>query len=218
MLILALDTATEAVAAAVLDTGSGRVVGHEVTLGPTAHGERLAPVVESALGQAGITPRDLGAIGVGRGPGPFTGLRVGLVFAGVLGWALGIPVHGVCTLDVLARQAHAEGLVGEFLVATDARRREVYWARYDARRRIAGPEVGPALGIPDRAVPVVGIGARRYPDALPDGRAPLHPDPGHLARMVAEAIASGAPADAAPMYLRRPDATVGGPRKRVTPP
>lgn len=219
MLILALDTATEAVAAAVLDAATGTVVGREVTLGPTAHGERLAPVVEAALAQAGITPRQLGAVGVGRGPGPFTGLRVGLVHAAVLGWALGIPVHGVCTLDVLARQAVAEGLEGPFLVATDARRREVFWARYDrSGARIAGPAVGPAAGIPDRAVPVVGLGAQRYPEALPDGRPPLHPDPGHLARMVAGAIAAGAPADTSPLYLRRPDATVAGARKRVTQP
>ncbi|MGB7982632.1 MAG: tRNA (adenosine(37)-N6)-threonylcarbamoyltransferase complex dimerization subunit type 1 TsaB, partial [Candidatus Nanopelagicales bacterium] len=128
MLILALDTATPAIGAAVLDTDTGQVRGRAGFVGPGAHGEQLAPVVAQALALAGITPRELDAVAVGRGPGPFTGLRVGLVHAAVMGWALGIGVHGVCTLDVLAAQARDAGVSGSFLVATDARRREVYWA------------------------------------------------------------------------------------------
>ncbi len=218
MLILGLDTATQAVGAAVLDTATDDVVGRAGFVGPSAHGEQLAPAVERALAAAGAVPGDLGAVAVGRGPGPFTGLRVGLVHASVLGWALGIPVHGVCSLDALARQAVAEGLREPFLVATDARRREVHWARYDATgRRTAGPNVGPAGAIPDRDVPIVGVGARLYPEQLPDGRGPLHPDPAHVARIGADLLASGQSPDVSPMYLRRPDVTVGSPRKRVTP-
>lgn len=218
MLILALDTATQAVGAAVLDTDTAVVRGRAVHLGPAAHGEQVALLVAAALSEAGAAPRDLGAVGVGRGPGPFTGLRVGLVHAQVLGWALGIPVHGACTLDVLAAQAVASGLAEPFLVATDARRREVHWARYDASgRRVQGPEVGAADTIPDRDVPVVGVGARLYPAALPDGRDPLHPDPAALARLVAPQVLAGAAPDVTPMYLRRPDAVAGGPRKQVTP-
>lgn len=212
-----MDTATEAVGAAVLDTSAGAVVGRATFLGPMAHGERLAPLVAEVLAQAGVGPTELGAIGVGRGPGPYTGLRVGLVHAEVLGWTLGIPVHGVCTLDVLAAEA-APTIPGEFLVATDARRREVYWAAYAAGgARIGDPQVGAALDIPDRQRPVVGAGAARYPDAFGDRRPPEHPDPGVLARLVAARIELGAPADVSPLYLRRPDAVVGAARKRVTP-
>lgn len=219
MLILALDTATPAVGAAVLDTGTGQIRGEAGFLGPAAHGEQLAPLVTRALTLSGITPRQLDAVVVGRGPGPFTGLRVGLVHAAVMGWALGIGVHGVCTLDVLAAQARAMGVSGPFLVATDARRREVYWAAYAADgQRTRGPEVGPAGSIPDelRSLPAVGAGAGAYSDQLPGHRSPLHPDPAVLARIGADRIAAGAPADISPMYLRRPDATVSTRRKRVT--
>ncbi|MCU0262598.1 MAG: tRNA (adenosine(37)-N6)-threonylcarbamoyltransferase complex dimerization subunit type 1 TsaB [Candidatus Nanopelagicales bacterium] len=219
MLILALDTATEAVGAAVVDTTADEVLGTAGFLGPAAHGEQLAPLVARALDLAGVGPRDLGAIGVGRGPGPFTGLRVGLVHAAVMGWALGLPVQGVCTLDVLAAQARAAGVSGPFLVATDARRREVYWARYDAAGiRVDGPHVGAAAGIADRSLPAVGAGAAKYPEDLPAHRAPLHPDPATLARIAGELVRSGVPADLTPMYLRRPDAMASSTRKRVTQP
>ena len=129
------------------------------------------------------------------------GLRVGLVHAAVMGWALGIPVHGVCTLDVLAAQARAAGVVGPFLVATDARRREVYWARYDAAGiRVDGPHVGAAATIPDRTLPAVGAGAAKYAAEFLGRRAPLHPDPAVLARIAAELAAGRGP--------RRPDADV----------
>jgi tRNA threonylcarbamoyl adenosine modification protein YeaZ len=218
VLILALDTATEAVAAAVLDTDADAVLGRASFLGPASHGEQLAPVVAQALAEASAQPRDLTGIGVGRGPGPFTGLRVGLVHAGVMGWALGIPVHGVCTLDVLAEQAHRRGLRGPFLVATDARRREVYWARYgpDARR-VEGPHVGPARDIPDRSLPAIGAGAAAYPDDLVDHQEPLYPDPAVMARIAARMIIAGEPADLTPLYLRRPDAVAAPGRKKVTP-
>ncbi|MGB8021501.1 MAG: tRNA (adenosine(37)-N6)-threonylcarbamoyltransferase complex dimerization subunit type 1 TsaB [Candidatus Nanopelagicales bacterium] len=219
MLILGVDTATEQVGAAILDTDRAAVLGWAVTTGPAVHGEQLAPIVVRALAEAGVAPSDLGAVGVGRGPGPFTGLRVGLVHARVLGWALGIPVHGVCTLDVLAAEAVAGGLSERFLVATDARRREVYWALYDeSGGRVAGPEVGAATAIPCRDLPAVGAGAARYPEAFADRRGPLHPDPGVLAQLVARMVASNAAADASPLYLRRPDAVANASRKRVTPP
>jgi tRNA threonylcarbamoyl adenosine modification protein YeaZ len=218
VLILGLDTATEAVGAAVLDARSDAVLSRVVHVGPASHGELLAPLVARALADAGLRPADLGAIGVGRGPGPYTGLRVGLVHAEVLGVALGIPVQGVCTLDALAAQARAAGVAGPFVVATDARRREVYWARYDAAgARVAGPAVGPAVEVPERSLPAVGAGAARYPEQFPDPRPPLHPDPAWVARLAARRLAEGAPAELAPLYLRRPDATAPGVRKRVTP-
>ena len=218
MLILALDTATEAVAAAVVDTDADVVRGRGTFLGPASHGEHLAPLVAQALAEASCRPEELAGIGVGRGPGPFTGLRVGLVHAEVMGWALGIPVHGVCTLDVLAEQALGKGISGPFLVATDARRREVYWARYGSDgQRLDGPHVGRAGDIPDRSLPAFGTGAAAYPDDLVDHRAPLHPDPAVMARIAARMIRAGEPADVAPLYLRRPDAVAPAQRKKVTP-
>lgn len=218
MLILALDTATEAVATAVVDTATDHVLGRGRFLGPAAHGEALAVLVEEALAQAGVSPGDLGAIGVGRGPGPYTGLRVGLVHAEVLGWALDIPVHGVCTLDVLAAEAVAGGLDEPFLAVTDARRREVYWARYAAGGvRVSGPGVDRPQEVAERDLPAVGPGAARYPQWFPDARPPHHPDPAALARMVAELVAHGTTPELAPLYLRRPDAVAAPTRKRVTP-
>ena len=223
MLILALDTATDAVGAAVLDTEGDRVVGRASFDGPAAHGEQLAPMVAAALAQAGARPSDLAAIGVGRGPGPYTGLRVGLVHAEVLGWALGIPVHGVCSLDVLAADVLAsDRLAGSddeaFLVVTDARRREVYWACYGLdRERLEGPAVDRPGDVPGTALLAVGAGARRYPDRFARRSDPQAPDPGVLARMVAVRLAEDRPPEVSPLYLRRPDTTAGGTRKRVTP-
>src|SRR6478609_3956664 len=107
------------------------------------HAEQLAPLIERALAEAGIVRQDLTAIAVGVGPGPFTGLRVGLVTARTLGFVLDIPVYGVCSLDALAIEAVETGAVdGDFAVATDARCKEVYFARYDAAgARLDGPLV-----------------------------------------------------------------------------
>jgi tRNA threonylcarbamoyl adenosine modification protein YeaZ len=218
VLILALDTATEAVGAAVIDTESAAVLGRATFHGPASHGEQLAPLVAQALAEAQVTPGDLAGIGVGRGPGPFTGLRVGLVHAAVMGWALDVPVHGVCTLDVLAEQVRAQGHRGPFLVVTDARRREVYWARYDAgATRVDGPHVGAARDIDARVLPAFGAGAVAYADVLAEHGPPRYPDPAVLARLAAEMLTAGHPADVTPLYLRRPDAVAAAGRKRVTP-
>src|SRR5699024_4889318 len=123
--------------------------------------EVLTPQIMGCLADASASPEDLDAVVVGRGPGPFTGLRVGMVTAASFGHALGIPVHGVCSLDAIAAEAGGQaGPVpqGEFLVVTDARRREVYWARYrGAGAGSAGSESsesptrveGPAVCRPD---------------------------------------------------------------------
>jgi tRNA threonylcarbamoyl adenosine modification protein YeaZ len=156
------------------------------------------------------------------GPGPYTGLRVGLATARTLALAWGAAVHGVCSLDVIAARAVAEGLSGEFLVATDARRREVHTARYVATtegvRRVAGPDVvAPAEVHPD--VPVVGAGTRLYPDVLGPARAPFDTAGAALATLVVEALAGRGTWELLPpepLYLRRPDATEPGARKRVT--
>jgi len=203
--LLAFDTSSPTVTVAVHD-GTDVVV--ELTSSETMrHGEQLTPLIDRALRQVSISPRDLTAIAVGVGPGPFTGLRVGLVSARTMAHVLEIPVYGVCSLDVLAVEAVDTGTVsGPFVVASDARRREVYLASYDdAGLRVSGPDVQrPADVATD--VPVVGEGAALYPDAFPDGRPPLRPAAGWLARCVVEERAELRDPD--PLYLRRPDAEI----------
>ena len=205
MLLLALDTSTPAVTVALHD-GSA-VLAESTVVDARRHGELLAPGIEDVLARAGAGVADLTDVVVGVGPGPFTGLRVGVVTARVMGAALGVPVHGVCGLDALAAAAAVEGA---FLVATDARRREVYWARYASP---ASRLTDPAVDKPDvvatahPGVPVVGQGAVLYPDAFPDARAPELMSGAALASLAVARLAAGAVMLAPePMYLRRPDA------------
>ncbi len=141
MLVLGFDTATPAVSVALHD--GERVIAAASALDARRHSELLTPMIAKIMADAGASRADLTAIAVGVGPGPYTGLRVGVVTARVLGSVLGLPVSGVCSLDVIAASAaSAASAAPAFLVATDARRKEVYWARYDAAgRRIAGPHV-----------------------------------------------------------------------------
>jgi tRNA threonylcarbamoyladenosine biosynthesis protein TsaB len=212
--LLAFDTATPFVSVAL---HNGEDVAVELRSDrPMKHGEQLAPLIEQALRQAGIARQDLTGIGVGVGPGPFTGLRVGLVTARTLAYVLEIPVYGVCSLDVLAVEAVDTGAVtaGEFLVATDARRKEVYVARYDERgTRLTGPVVDKPAALATDG-PVVGEGATLYPDAFPQGTGPAAPSAGWLARVVTDRRAELL--DPEPLYLRRPDAVAPGKPKRVS--
>jgi tRNA threonylcarbamoyl adenosine modification protein YeaZ len=212
--LLAFDTATPFVSVALHDGED--VVAELRSERSMKHGEQLAPLIAQALEQGGITRQDLTAVAVGVGPGPFTGLRVGLVTARTLGYVLAVPVHGVCSLDVLAVEAVETGAVpaGEFLVATDARRKEVYAARYDERgARLTGPVVDrPAALATDE--PVVGEGGALYPEAFPHRTGPAAPSAGWLARVVAEERAELL--DPEPLYLRRPDAVAPGKPKRVS--
>lgn len=130
MPVLALDTSAAASAAVVDD--AGRTLATRSSGETRRHAEALTPLLDAVLAEAGVARTDLTAVVVGTGPAPFTGLRVGLVTARTLGLALGIPVHGVSSLDALALAAAgtAEHAGREVLVVTDARRKEVYWARY----------------------------------------------------------------------------------------
>lgn len=212
-MLLAFDTATPAVTVALHD--GERVVATRTSVDAMRHGELLAPGICAVLDEAGLIRQDVTAVAVGVGPGPFTGLRVGLVTARTLGAVLGIPVYGVCTLDVLAAQAVDDGAVSdEFVVATDARRKEVYWASYDAGgARLDGPQVAKPAQVAT-GLPVVGRGGVLFPDAFGQAVAPEHPDAGVLASVVAEERAELL--DAEPLYLRRPDAMSFGKPKRVS--
>ena len=211
-MLLALDTATPFVSVALWD---GRVVDADTSDRPMKHGELLAPMIDQAMIRAGAHRSDLTAIAVGVGPGAFTGLRVGLVTARTLGLVLGVPVHGVCSLDVLAAAAVDGGGVGEPFIATiDARRKELFWAAYDGQgRRTDGPSVDRPADMPhDR--PVVGAAAEIYPDEFDRVLGPVGPDAATLARVVAEQRVELL--DPEPLYLRRPDAIAPGPPKKVS--
>jgi len=190
VLVLALDTATEAVTVGLLEVpragsaGPVRLLAAEIRQGARQHGEQLMPAVLAVCAAAGQRLADVDAVVCGAGPGPFTGLRVGLVSAAGLGDALGVPVYGVCSLDAVALDAVAldaaisgvadsgaadsgvadsgaadSGVGGPLLVVSDARRREVYWAAYDGSgRRLAGPAVDTPATLAGR---VAELGVRR---------------------------------------------------------
>jgi tRNA threonylcarbamoyl adenosine modification protein YeaZ len=206
VLVLALDTSTPSVAVALVRRGTG-VLAERADVDARRHGELLAVGIREVLTAAGCRRTDLDAVAVGLGPGPFTGLRVGIVTAAALSDALGIPAYGICSLDALG--------AGARLAVTDARRREVYWARYDEDgTRVEGPHVSPPAELDAAGLPVVGDGALAYPavfGAVPD--APRYPS----AARIAELVDVSAPAvPLVPLYLRRPDAEQPGPPKRVT--
>lgn len=231
MLLVGFDTATPAVSVALHD--GERVVAEAFAVDARRHGELLTPMIADVLADAGASRRDLTAVAVGVGPGPYTGLRVGLVTARVLAAVLGLPVYGVCTLDIIAGAVPPGQPFG---VATDARRKEVYWASYDeAGRRTEGPLVASASSIPDAAsLPVAGAGGALYPEAFGPAIGPTYPEARTLCDLVAARLsgtagtAGTAAQDTAsapwppllapePLYLRRPDAREPGPPKRVTP-
>ncbi len=221
MLLLALDTATPAVTVALHD--GDKVIAESRQVDARRHGELLLPAVDRVLGEAGRVLADVTGIVVGVGPGPYTGLRVGIVTAATFGAALSVPVHGLCSLDGIAYAAGQQGLEGEFVVATDARRKEVYWARYrDARTRVTEPAVDrPAdLTEPLAGLTVVGAGGVLYPDAFTDVRTdmPEHQSAGALASLAVEKLRTGGEfLPDQPLYLRRPDAQVPANYKVVTP-
>jgi tRNA threonylcarbamoyl adenosine modification protein YeaZ len=218
VLVLALDTSTPAVTAAlgeVTDSGM-KGIAERRTVDPRAHGERLAPQIELVLDDAGVRPRELTAIVAGVGPGPFTGLRVGLATAAAMGQALGVPTYGICSLDALGRAAGP----GRVLVATDARRREVYFGTYADGVRVAGPEVAKPADVLVEADRAVGEGALKYSEifGIPIDDRLLYPSGEALIALAADLVRRRAPGEPlTPLYLRRPDAVEPSARKPVLP-
>jgi tRNA threonylcarbamoyl adenosine modification protein YeaZ len=199
--ILAIDTATPAVTAGVVRRAGSdiTVLAEVVTVDARAHAEQLTPNIVGAIADAGLDVAALEAIVVGCGPGPFTGLRVGMVTAAAFGHALGVDVHGVCSLDAIGVETAA---TGDVLVVTDARRREVYWARYRDGVRIDGPAVNAPADVPADADAVAGSPEHAALFDLPR-LTPVYPT---AAGLVRAADLSAPPAALIPMYLRRPDA------------
>lgn len=184
------------------------------------HAETLAPALQNLLDQAGWGVQTLDAVIVGTGPGPFTGLRVGLATAQVFGLARQIPVLGVCSLDALAWQAARDGVTtpGRPLwVITDALRREVHALRYDVGATGEHPQVQrstqwqqPQVVAPDQLslepdAVIIGSGAARYPQVFAQATPPLDPSAAALIGWVGAGLPTTVPR---PLYLRRPDVTV----------
>ncbi len=228
MLVLVLDTSSAAVVAGIADVpddvagdseGAGiAVLAVRSPLAARGHGELLTPSIAECLDDAHVHARDVGAVVAGIGPGPYTGLRVGLATAAAFADAVDAATYGVCSLDALAVQSRD---AGGLLVATDARRHEVYWAHYDAAGdRVAGPAVDRPDAVPLAGIDVVaGAGGEVYADVWPQlNRLPYrYPSPESLVSLAADRIRAHAPAEPlTPLYLRRPDAVVPGPRKPVT--
>lgn len=253
VLLLAFDTATAAVTVALHD-GESVLAEHSDT-DARRHGELLAPAITRVLAEAGRRRSEITDVAVGVGPGPFTGLRVGLVTARSLGDALGVPVHGVCSLDILAAEAVAarrlaavgagplaaaadgesadnasdvtfNAVIGDgaaFAVATDARRREVYWARYAADgRRVTEPAVDrpAAMAAAVAGLPVAGQGPLLYPESFPARLEPALPSARALAELAVRRLSTlhAELLPPLPLYLRRPDAAEPAARKPVSQP
>lgn len=195
--VLAIDTATAAVVAGVV-LGDA-VLAERTIVDAHAHAELLTPNCVGAVRESGLAMGQLAAVVVGCGPGPFTGLRVGMATAAAFGHALGIPVYGVCSLDAIG--VRTAGLAGEVLVVTDARRREVYWARYRDGARTDGPGVAAAADVPPGAQWAAGSMTGLF--GLPRAE-PQYPSPAGLVAAVTDW--QGGPGPLIPQYLRRPDA------------
>ncbi|WP_189349268.1 tRNA (adenosine(37)-N6)-threonylcarbamoyltransferase complex dimerization subunit type 1 TsaB [Zhihengliuella salsuginis] len=217
MLLLAIDTSARATAALVRTHGDRtEVLESFSTDRVNAHAEVLAPAIAGMLEQADVSGREIDQIVVGVGPGPFTGLRVGIATAQALGFAWGVPVGGACSLDAVAWEAAAAGAAtGRFVAAIDARRRELYWGVYDdAARLVDGPHVGPASAVAGHEV--FGAGAGLYPEQLAAAGAQVvagwtdrQPDAAALAASAARTLAGGGELlGTTPLYLRESDAKV----------
>jgi tRNA threonylcarbamoyladenosine biosynthesis protein TsaB len=225
VLLLAIDTSTSAITVAVHDGAS--VLAESSTIDARGHGEHLAPAIVTVLQEAGRSAPEVTAVVAGLGPGPFTGLRVGLVTARTFALARGIPVLGLCSLDALAHQAWREGAVAagqSLVVATDARRKEVYWSRFEVTPEGAVPVTDPQVSTPAAlaglldGAPVAGRGGLLYPGLLPGRVGPLDVNAGHLADLAVRRQAAGDDLSGiGPLYLRRPDAVPTAERRQPVP-
>ena len=179
MNILAIDTAASRTSVVIIE--NDEVGFSESRDGAMSHGPALPELV-----QAAIKNREIDEVLVGMGPGPYTGLRVGITFAQTFAWARNIPVRGFCSLDAIAAQVND----ADFIVAIDARRKEVYWARYTNGVRVEGPAVDLPAVVEAKGIKVIDS---------------LFPDPKYFVKIAKEF--------SEPIYLRRPDAVATADRK-----
>ena len=211
MLVLALDTATPTLVAGVArwsPQAGTEVLAERAVPSGNRHAELLTPAIRGVLEDAGLSMAALHAVVTGLGPGPFTGLRVGVVTAVTVADARGLPAVGVCSLDAVGSGART--------VVTDARRKEVYWACYAADgRRTEGPGV---VRPEDLRAPGPFVGDPRFAERL--GAPVTAADVTTVGLLCAAALQLADPSTAGPLvplYLRRPDATPPAAIKAVSP-
>lgn len=212
MLVLALDTATPTLVVGLARWWPGadaEVLAERAEASGNRHAELLTPTIRAVLADAGRSVADLDAVVTGLGPGPFTGLRVGVVTAAALADARGLPVVGVCSLDAIGS--------GPRTVVTDARRKELYWAAYGPDgSRVAGPAVDRPGDLP-RTPPLVGdatVGTERLGEPVTAADVTTA---GLLRAAAAQLAGDAGRVPLEPLYLRRPDAVPPPWRKAVTP-
>jgi tRNA threonylcarbamoyl adenosine modification protein YeaZ len=202
---LGIDTSTSV---SVALARPGHVLASRSATASNVHVEQLMPFVSDVMAESGHVLADLAGVVVGIGPGPFTGLRVGIVTAQTLAYVLDVPVRGVCSLDVVALSVAATKPGRGFTVVSDARRKELYWATYDlAGHRVGGPNVTHPEDVPTGLV--VGPAADLYD--LAGERHLVALDPGVVAASPERLPDLGTE----PLYLRRPDAQVATSVKTV---
>lgn len=209
-MLLAIDTSA-GTSVAVVDPTTGRSLATRDTEDSRRHAEVIGPFLAEVLAESGITGADVTGVVAGMGPGPFTGLRVGIAAARTFAAARGVPFLPLVSHDAVAADQRAAGRQGPFVVLTDARRREVYWSAYhETGTRAAGPGLAKPADLDEV------IRASR-PDAVSWDRATVASIPAwRLGAAAADRLASGAAfADDTPLYLREPDVTVPGAPKRV---
>jgi tRNA threonylcarbamoyl adenosine modification protein YeaZ len=177
--ILAIDTSTSRTSVGLISDNT--LLWSEFEDGATAHAEAVPRLVQKAL----AIDNEISQVIVGMGPGPYTGLRAGIAFAQAFAWARKIELTGICSLDAIASSAT------EYIAATDARRKEIYWAKYKDGKRIDGPHVNFPSELHSELF--VGEGAHKY--GLAD--VATYPD---------VSVFAGLTTVDQPMYLRRPDA------------
>lgn len=219
MLLLSIDSSAGASAALTRDD---TVLAQWHTEAANTHAEVLAPAVQRIMAETGVQGRQLDAVVTGVGPGPFTGLRVGLALAHSMAAAWAVPLHGVCSLDALALRAVEADVEGDFIAVTDARRREVYWAHYTNddgdSGLVEGPFVDQAAACPE--LPAVGAGVGLYADQLTAASAesstwlPHARELGLLAEGALTGELTGVLCEPRPLYLRESDAKVPAQMRR----
>ncbi len=226
MLLLALDSSATASVTLGRQEADGQltILAQRTSADTRSHAEVMTPYVQEVLEEAGVSAKELDALICGTGPGPFTGLRAGIMTARTLALAWKKPLYGLMSLTALAQQvapvARSAGQE-EFLVASDARRREIYWASYRLTDRgyqlLQGPTVGPASQAPQLAA--YGMGASLYPGDLQAqaGYDQLQPAADQLLAAALKAGLENLSTDTSPLYLRESDAKVPETRKKVGP-
>ncbi|GAA0998211.1 tRNA (adenosine(37)-N6)-threonylcarbamoyltransferase complex dimerization subunit type 1 TsaB [Subtercola frigoramans] len=222
VIVLAIDTSAATSVAVV--SGERGILSEANGLDTMKHAEVIGRLIEQALSEAGVRPAELTAVVAGMGPGPFTGLRVGIAAAHAFAIGAGIDVLPVVSHDAIAFERRSAGERGELLVVSDARRKEVYWSLYDlgaTRLHTAVPDapVSGALGS-GSALRLDGPGLAK-PDSLPHGAAArvdaTHVSAGALGSVALGILEAGGEfATGQALYLRSPDVTVSTGVKRVS--